>query len=358
MFMIVMYHITCHCVTVQFTDPGSMGRGAVDFFNHPVFYPRLLIIDCLMTFGIVGNAIFILISGYFMANRGGTQGIKIGEVSKKLLLQVGFAAILLVCIPPIIHHLKPNIFITLQSITIFNGMSWFVGYYFMVVLCGALFLNKFLINLDYKKYLTFLLGLFAFISLSYSGGLADSLIGGLRTVLTGIFLYSLGGFIKEFDPFKKIRSYIFFLIIGLVYALVCLSGYNVTTQSIETYNRNGSTDPFIQSFPGFDNFSIVIIVIAVCMFEIFRRIHLPSSKAISFLGRSTFMVYLIHDNGLFYEIWNLRDWVTTMSESPIRFVLNALKWASYTFLIGVFAYTLYILVMDLLKRGRWLAVKK
>lgn len=24
MFMIVMYHITCHCVTVQFTDPGSM----------------------------------------------------------------------------------------------------------------------------------------------------------------------------------------------------------------------------------------------------------------------------------------------------------------------------------------------
>lgn len=71
MFMIVMYHITCHCVTVQFTDPGSMGRVAVDFFNHPVFYPRLLIIDCLMTFGIVGNAIFILISGYFIANRGG-----------------------------------------------------------------------------------------------------------------------------------------------------------------------------------------------------------------------------------------------------------------------------------------------
>lgn len=70
MFMIVMDHITVHCVTVQFTDPGSMGRRAVDFFNHPVFYPRLLIIDCLMTFGIVGNAIFILISGYFMANRG------------------------------------------------------------------------------------------------------------------------------------------------------------------------------------------------------------------------------------------------------------------------------------------------
>lgn len=73
MFMIVIYHITCHCVTVQLTDPGSMGRTVVDTFNHPVFYTRLLILNSLMTFGIIGNAIFILISGYFMANRGGDR---------------------------------------------------------------------------------------------------------------------------------------------------------------------------------------------------------------------------------------------------------------------------------------------
>ena len=310
-----------------------------------------------MTFGIIGNAIFILISGYFMADRGGS-GIRIGEISRKLLLQLGFAVILLVCIPPVIHRIKPDIFITLQSITIFNSMSWFVGYYFVIVLCGILFLNRFLMNLDYKKYLAFLLAVFAFISLSYSGGLADSLISGLRTVITGIFLYSLGGFIKEFRPFRKVRMYIFFLVIGLVYALVCLSGYNVTEQSIETYERNGTTDPFIQSIPGFENYSIVIIIIAVCMFEIFQRIKLPQSRVVTFFGRSTFMIYLIHDNGFFYEIWNLRDWVTTLSKSPLIFLGNLFKWAAYTFAVGVIAYALYILVMDLLKRSRRLAIKE
>lgn len=70
MYMIVIYHIVYHCVVVQLTSPGSLGRSAVDYFNHPVFYPRLTILDCLMTFGIIGNAIFIIISGYFMANRG------------------------------------------------------------------------------------------------------------------------------------------------------------------------------------------------------------------------------------------------------------------------------------------------
>ena len=356
MFMIVIYHITCHCVTVQLTDPGSMGRTVVDTFNHPVFYTRLLILNSLMTFGIIGNAIFILISGYFMATRGGTE-VKIGSVSKKLLLQLGFASILLVCVPPIVHHLRPGIFINMFNITWFNGMSWFVGYYYLVVLCGALFLNNFLKNLDYKKYLVFLLTIFGVTQFSWSAGLANALASGLNTLLTGIFLYSLGGFIREFDPFKKVRTYVFFLITFLMYVLIWISGYNVTSTSIETYNRSGSTDSFIQSVPGFDNASIVIVILAICLFEIFRRIHLPESKVITFIGRATFMVYLIHDNSLFYEIWNLRDWITTLAESPMMFILNVLKWATYTFVIGVLAYALYVLVMDLLKRCRRLAIK-
>ena len=141
MYLIVIYHITCHCIVVQLTDPASLGRTAVDTFNHPVFYTKLLFLNTIMSFGIIGNAIFILISGYFMANRDGSQ-INLGNIAKKLLLELGFSSCLLVCVPTILHRLYPGTYFNLQNITIFNDGSWFVGYYFAVVLCGALFLNR------------------------------------------------------------------------------------------------------------------------------------------------------------------------------------------------------------------------
>ena len=356
MFMIILYHIVYHCVVVQLTNPASMGRSVIDTFNHPVFYKELLILNSMQTFGIIGNAIFILITGYFMANRDANE-IDMGKISKKLLQELCFASLCLVCISPVIHQLRPDIYITMVNITRINSSSWFVGYYFLVQLSGVLFLNKFLSNLDYNKYSSFLLTLFAFVSLSWSGSLAEGLASGLRTLLTGIFLYSLGGFISCFDPFKIIRFYVFFLIIFIVYLLIWVSSYNITETNIENYIRSASTNPFIQSIPGFANHSIVIIILAVCLFEIFRRVHLPKSRVIYFLGKSTFMVYLIHDNGFFYEIWNLRDWITTLGNSPANFLFQILKCGAYTFSVGVVAYALYKIIFIVVRKLQFLFVR-
>lgn len=73
MFMIVTYHIVVHCVDVQLTSSDPSGVAAYGFFDHPVFYKRILILNTIMTFGIVGNAIFILILGYFLASRTGDK---------------------------------------------------------------------------------------------------------------------------------------------------------------------------------------------------------------------------------------------------------------------------------------------
>lgn len=356
MFMIVIYHIVCHCVRIQITNPGSMWRSATDYFERPVFIPQVLILNCIMTFGIVGNCIFILISGYFMAVRS-TDSIKIGSISKKLMLQMGFAAVVLVCAPPLLHLIRPHAYIALQSINIFNQMSWFVGYYFVVILCGVLFLNRFLQSLDRSRYLAFLLAVFAFFSLSFSGKLAESLMGGLRTVLCGVFLYSLGGFIHKYDPFRKVRLYIFFAVIAAVYGLICLSAYNDTCRKIAEYLKKNSDGAFKQTINSFDNFSIVIIIIAVCMFELFRRIHLPSDRFITFLGSATFMVYLIHDNKFFYYIWNIQDWAALLQKSTVGFILMLIVWALLTFITGVLAYIVYIGVMALLKKERRFAVR-
>ena len=357
MFIIVIHHIVIHCVLVQLSKPASMGREAVDIFNHPVFYKKLLILDTCKTFGTIGNNIFLLISGFFRADRAGSE-INMGKVSEKLLRELGFATILLVCIPSVIHHMNPELFLSMLSITRFNNTTWFVGYYFMVQLCGALFLNDFLGGLDYKKYTAFLLTLFAFISFSWSGGLAEGLTSGLRMLFTGMFMYALGGFIKRFDPFKKLRLYVFFLTGFVVYLLIWISSYNLTETNIERYTRNASQDPFVQNTLNFDNYSIVIIILAVCLFEIFRRIHLPQSRVIAFLGRATFMVYLIHDNDLFYEIWNLRDWITTLGNSPAMFLFQLLKWGGYTFAAGVSAYALYEVLSSIVNKLDFLFIRR
>ena len=357
MFGIVLYHIVVHCVLTQLTNPASLGRTVIDTFNHPLFFKRLLILNTMSTFGTIGNSIFLLISGFFMANRNGDD-INMGSIAGKLLLEVGFASILLVCIPPVLHLLKPDVFIMMDAITRFNSTSWFVGYYFVVQLCGALFLNRFLASLDYKKYKSFLLILFASISFGWSGGLADGISNGLRTLLTGVFLYSLGGFIKRFDPFQSLRPYVFFLVGFVVYLLIWISSYNITETSIERYFRSASQNTFIQNIPGFANYSIVIIILAVCIFEIFRRIHLPENRGISFLGKSTFMVYLIHDNSIFYEFWNLQDWITILGQSPLEFILQILKWGGYTFLIGVVAYVFYEILMIGMKKISFLYVRR
>ena len=93
MLMIISFHIVYHCVNVQLTDKGSMERLGNGLFNQPLFYKKLVFLDMSDTFGIIGNVIFILVSGYFMVQKG--KNIDIVKISKKLLCQLGFASVIL-----------------------------------------------------------------------------------------------------------------------------------------------------------------------------------------------------------------------------------------------------------------------
>lgn len=354
--MIIMYHIVRHCIRVQLVSPEDLEREAVEVFNQPVFYPRLLILNVIMTFGSIGNALFILVSGYFMANRE-PDTIQIGKISKKLLYQLLFAATLLTCLSPWLHHLRPDIFSGLQRFMRINERFWFVGYYFVVILFGKLFLNKFLKQLEYKQYASFLLVFLALITFSWTNHIMRSFATGLEVFLTGVFLYSFAGFVRRFDVLSRVRTYVLFLLPMLVYALVLISGYNTVVTRIQTYIKSESTEVFLQRIPNFNNSSLVVIIVAICIFELFRRLSLPDSRLIAFLGQSTFMVYLVHDNRFYYELWNLRDWVTTLAASPTIFIIQLIKWTMYTFVTGVFAYILYVLLHFILRRNKWLLLR-
>lgn len=163
----------------------------------------------------------------------------------------------------------------------------------------------------------------------------------LRILATGILLYAGGGYIRAYDPFKKIKVYVIILIWIAVYGLVFLSYYNMVQIKIQDYNLTGNsfTQTYIMSF---HDFSIVTITLGISLFELFKRIKIPNNRIINFLASATLTVYFFHDNSFFYSIWNMQDWMVLLINSPCAFVLKLLLWGFATYIFGMIIYLLYL----------------
>ncbi len=356
MLMIICSHVYCHCILDQLN-----GAWHSDLYCNPAFYKSLGILAIMAPTGTIGNTIFILISGYFMASKE-PSSINLTKIGQKLLLQLGFATTALVITSTIVINwantslinVNLNSYMTFFS---FNSMSWFVGYYFIVILLGKLFLNSKLDKLEKEKYLMLLVTFFAIIQFSWSAGLLANLISGLDTVITGLFLYSLGGYIRKFNPFEKVRLWILFALIILTNIVVYINYYLGTIKSINNFNPDDG-NLFMQSIPGYGNNNIVTLILGITIFEIFRRIPSFSCKIINFISAATFMVYLMHDNEFFYSLWKTEDWLPLLYDDKLAFFLTFTKWMGITFASGLVMYIVYILIGMLLKILRPLAIKK
>lgn len=356
MLMIIAYHIVLHAVRPELTDTALMERFNNGLFNNPVFYKKLLLLDFIMPLGITSNALFILISGYFMINRG--KNIDLGKTAKKLLSHLAFAAVVLVIASNVYFRFSKGSPIIMLVINEFNTITWFVGYYFLVIIFAALFLNNYLIKADRNKYKIFLFTLFAVVQFAWSGSVIDNFAGGLRTLCIGVFLYALGGYIQIYNPFEKVRIPIIFAVIAGVYFLIFLSSYNNTQTNIQNYILSETENDFIQSVTEYYNHNAVPIVLAVSIFEIFRRIRIKNSKVINYFGGATFMIYLIHDNNFVRSVWKTQDWITLLYYSPIRFVIKIIYYTLIVFLIGVLAYITYNFTIKIYKHSKKLIFKE
>ena len=354
MVMITMFHIWMHCVDTQLTNADSIARMQNGWFSTPEFFARLLLLQTISPFGRTGNAIFILISGFFLVQKG--QNIDLGKTARKLLFQQGFAAVLLTVGSALCFACFPGVFIEMIDINGFNKLSWFVGYYFVVILCAYLFLNRWLAKLSQKQYQTFLWVMFALTQMEWTAQIIDGISGGLIRAVTGIFLYAMGGYIRAYDPFRGIRTGWLLLAIGAIYALIYLSEYNSTQNAIQKYWRDGGSGAFKQSMLAFSNHYFVPIAFGILLFEIFRRISMPNSKIINYVAQATFITYLLQDNKFFYSLWNTQDWITLLYENPLWFAGKILLWALGVLGVGVIAYALYERIEKAL--AAWLAARR
>lgn len=349
MLMIIAFHIYWHCVSGQLTDPDSMERMGNGLFSVPLFYKKLLLLTVFSSFGRAANVVFMTLTGYFMVAKG--REIRLIPIAKKLLLEQGYAAVLLLITSLLVFRRNPDSCTTLTEINLFNSMSWYVGYYFLVMLLARLFLNRYLEKLERKQYRLFLFALLCMTQFKWIIKLLNGVTGNLVILVTGIFLYSLGGYIRRYQPFARVRTWAIFGVIAGIYALLFLSTYAGVQDRIQDYYREASTDPFIQYIPNVGDNSIVAILLGLSLFELFRRIKMPCCRVINYLGGATFMIYLFHDNSFFYSLWDKQDWITLLCMHPMGFLLRYGIWTVRTFVYGLIAYLGFRLLCRLCRKA-------
>ena len=355
MLMIIAFHIYRHCVSGQLTDPDSMERMGNGLFSVPLFYKKLLLLTVFSSFGRAGNVVFMTLTGYFMVAKG--REIRLVPIAKKLLLEQGYAAVLLLITSLLVFRRNPDGCTTLTEVNLFNSMSWYVGYYFLVMLLARLCLNRYLEKLERKQYRLFLFALLCMTQFKWIIKLLNGVTGDLVILITGVFLYSLGGYIRRYQPFARVRTWAIFGVILSIYVLLFLSTYAGVQNRIQDYYREASTDPFIQYIPNVGDNSIVAILLGVSLFELFRRIKMPCCRVINYLGGATFMIYLFHDNSFFYSLWDRQDWITLLAEHPMGFLLRYGAWTVRTFLYGFIAYLGYRLLCRIFRKALFLNSK-
>ena len=354
MLMIICYHIFLHCIYVQLTDANSITALGNGWFSYPTFFKRLCILSIISPTGQIGNAIFLIVSGYFMADK---KSIDLTKISKKLLFQLGFATLALSLISIFSYQRVTAFKVKLLSFNLFNWSSWYIGYYFLVIVLAKVFINKHLNKLSQKNYLMFLITLFAITQFSWSVGLIRNIGSGLETLCIGIFLYALGGYIKKYNPFDSIKTWVIVAIMIITNIILIGNFYvNVTNNILEYSFTEGNK--FIQYIPLYDNIQIIPLILGITTFELFRRIKISNNKAINFIGASTFMIYLIHDNDFIYEIWKSKDWITLLYNNFTKFVATLEIWVIITFIVGFILYCIYLLIEKIFEALKPFFLKK
>ena len=170
MIMIITFHITRHRIRDQLVDKSLISLFDIsDCFCHPKFYPQLMFLYLTMPMGKIGNGIFILISGYFMADR----RIDLVQTGKKLIGQMAYMTLVLMFMSYtgflLLYRHAEGVKVNLTSLERFNNNSWFIGYYIMVIIIAGLILNRYLQKWNRKTYLVLLIVIFTVVSFAWSG---------------------------------------------------------------------------------------------------------------------------------------------------------------------------------------------
>lgn len=271
MIYIVIYHLFIHNPAVTSSYPYS---------------------TALTTIFSLGVPVFIIISGYFGIHRS-VKGIL------NLISQILFYSIIatLICI---YFYKEPVTRAQWLSVAfpISKTQYWFVSTYVLLYILAP-YVNKILDSFSKKSYAYYLLTLTVLVT--YWGGVMKGDNCSDRSIITFIYLYSIGGFIRRYldeiqinicqtcNKIKKIKFWQLYICVSIIFFILV------------TYLPY-PCDKVINAFSNKYN-SIGLTIFSILFFCSFRELKMQSTF-INKIAKSSFAIYLIHGHSIVtYHRW-------------------------------------------------------
>lgn len=190
--------------------------------------------------------------------------------------------------------------------------------------------------------------MFSFCSIGYLRGIITDFGGNIVTLFTMVFIYTLGGYMRLFNPLKDVRSIVIIVAMFLSVFAISVDYFNDVIVNIHNANVNGLNDIYQRLIP-YGEYNIFVIIISVTLFELFSRIKIKTNAFINYVSSSTFIMYLIHDNPFVRQLWRKTNIVELYYNNYSSVIGLYILWIFIIFILGVALYSLYLLFVKLTK---------
>ena len=272
MVMIIAHHFAVH--------------GELDY--HSDLTVNTVWLQLLQMGGKIGVNLFVLISGYFMANSGNKRISK----ALKLWAQVFFYSVLFYAVMSmyravLLHNFEfSEMDLVSRLFPISFNQWWFASTYFAMLILSP-FVNIVLQKLDKVGYLKLLIIMFIMFCLIPSVFWIDYQMSNLAWF---IFLYCLAGYIRVYGVKTSLNNKKLLLFATLSY--IALFGINI----ILVYFKNYIPILKLYSDRLFAMNQLLVLIVSILIFVFFKNIRIEKNRMINILAAATFGVYLIHDD--------------------------------------------------------------
>jgi hypothetical protein len=306
MFIIVLNHYVSRRGIVEVYDGFNFNNNAGHLFRS-TGYPALVA--------------FVLISGYFMAGDGKFRS---GRILAVLVQVVAFSLVSLVIAVSVLGIRLDADKVIKSVIPYLYGYDayWFVGPYLGMCMLAP-FMDMLMDSLDIRQYSLFLLMsvILVFLIPTYR---AFSMSNEKNGILTFMVVYMIAGFIKKFrleDEFSKTKL------------VLVITGFLVLSYSMYPLGHLLKAELYNNIILDMNN--MFSLVIGVCFFLLFLKIHVNTNRFINYIAGTTFGIYLFHENFI------LREWIwgTAVDRAAYygssKFLLHCFLTVSALFMAGV-----------------------
>ena len=292
--------------------------------NGMVSGANRFVLTLIQAFFVVHVDSFILLTGYFQSDKNAkfSKVISIFNATWFYKLLCALGIFILVNYFGFINYVDMTFDRKLISILPLDRLdNWYINCYLLIYMFSP-FLNILINKMDKKQFQKLIA--ISFITFSIIGTL---LIGDVvpsysegRSLLTFLLLYFVGAYLRKypieenpvFSKFTdKMKKYLF--LIGYVFFAIVALTFMMTSTAIMPYGKWYLELGKIFSLLNYSFLSPIVIIGAIFYFLFFKNMTF-NSRIVSFIGGTTFGIYLFHENVFVRE--NLYKWIGLEKYAP------------------------------------------